>query len=147
MWQTLVQTDWSYTALLLRVVLAVAIFPHGAQKLLGWFGGYGFSGTMQYFGSLGIPAFFGFLAIATEFFGSLALAAGFLGRPTALGIVAVMGVAALRVHLPNGFFMNWFANQKGEGIEYFLLAMGIALVLMFTGSGAWSVDALLAARG
>jgi len=139
------QTEQNYAVLFLRLALAVAIFPHGAQKLLGWFGGFGYKGTMGYFTqTLGIPTVFGFLAIVAEFFGSLALIAGFLTRPAAFGIAVVMLVAAVKVHLPYGFFTNWFGNQKGEGYEYFILAIGMALTLMIAGGGAWSLDQALA---
>jgi putative oxidoreductase len=138
-------TEQNYAVLFLRLALAVAIFPHGAQKLLGWFGGFGYKGTLGYFTqTLGIPTVFGFLAIVAEFFGSLALIAGFLTRPAAFGIAVVMLVAAVKVHLQYGFFTNWFGNQKGEGYEYFILAIGMALMLMIAGGGAWSLDQALA---
>jgi putative oxidoreductase len=137
----------SLLALALRLILAIVIFPHGAQKLLGLFGGYGYKGTMAYFThTVGVPYLFGLLAIIAEFFGPLALAAGLLTRFAALGIGATMVVAALTVHRPHGFFMNWFGNQDGEGYEYFILAAGIALVLAIVGGGAWSLDYLLATR-
>ena len=126
---------------LARLVLALVMFPHGLQKVLGWFGGYGFSGTMQFFTQqMGIPAVLAFLAIAVEFLGPLALVLGLAGRIAAAGIAVNMAVAALMVHLPNGFFMNWFGNQKGEGFEYHLLAIALALVVVIRGSGAWSLD-------
>jgi putative oxidoreductase len=138
---------FDFLTLALRLALAAAVFPHGAQKLLGWFGGYGYRGTMGYFTqTMRFPYALGLLAIVAEFFGALALAAGLLTRPAALGIGAVMIVAALTVHARNGFFMNWFGAQEGEGVEYFILAGGIALVLMLAGGGAWSLDALLAGR-
>jgi len=128
-------------ATLARLVLALVMFPHGAQKVLGWFGGYGFSGTMQFFTEqMGIPAVLAFLAIAVEFLGPLALVLGLAGRVAAAGIVVNMAVAAWMVHLPNGFFMNWFGNQKGEGFEYHLLAIALALVVVVRGSGGWSLD-------
>jgi len=139
--EALLATKNDFNLLLTRVALAVVIFPHGAQKLLGWFGGFGFSGTMDYFtGTLGIPWFLGFLAVIAEFFGSLALLVGLLSRIAALGIGVVMVVAALTVHLPNGFFMNWFGNQAGEGFEYFVLAGVIALSTVLGGGGAFSLD-------
>jgi putative oxidoreductase len=131
-------------ATLLRVTLGLVMFPHGAQKALGWFGGYGFSGTMGFFTQqMGIPAFFAFLAILAEFAGSLGLITGLLTRVGALGIASVMAVAVLTSHLSNGFFMNWYGNQKGEGFEYHLLALGIALAVMIRGGGAYSADAKL----
>lgn len=139
----LLETGNDNTAPLMRIVLAGVIFPHGAQHLLGWFGGLGFGATMDYFASLGIPAIFGLRAIIAEFFGSLGLLAGLLTRPAALGIGVVMAVAALTVHLPNGFFMNWLGNREGEGFEHHILAAGIAAVLAIKGGGALSVARLL----
>ena len=128
-------------ATLSRLTLALVIFPHGAQKVLGWFGGYGFAGTMQFFTEqMGIPAVLAFAAIAVEFLGPLALVLGLGARLAAAGIVVNMAVAAGMVHLPNGFFMNWFGDQKGEGFEYHLLAIALALVVVIRGSGAWSLD-------
>jgi putative oxidoreductase len=126
-------------------VLGVVIFTHGAQKLLGWFGGYGFSGTMGFFtGALHIPAPFAFLAIAAEFFGGLGLISGFLTRIAAFGIAADMVVAVGTVHSPFGFFMNWSGTQKGEGFEYHLLVLSITAFLMIRGAGAFSIDRAIA---
>ena len=134
-------THDSWSLLILRVTLGVVMFPHGAQKLLGWFGGYGFSGTMDMFtNKMGIPAALAFLVIMTEFFGSLGLILGFLTRVAAFGVFCIMVVAVAMVHWPNGFFMNWSGKQAGEGFEYHLLAIGIALVLMIYGAGKGSVD-------
>ncbi len=127
----------------LRLTLAVVMFPHGAQKTLGWFGGHGFKGTMQFFAKSGIPAPLALLAIMAEFLGSIGLALGLLTRLAALGIAVVMLVATLTVHRQHGFFMNWFGNQQGEGFEYHLLALGLAIALIVSGGGAWSLDALI----
>jgi putative oxidoreductase len=144
MFNKLIHTDDDIQSLILRIMLGVVFFPHGAQKLLGWFGGHGFSGTMGFFtDTMGIPAIFAFLAIMAESLGAVALIAGFLTRLAALGIGSVMTVAVFMVHLPYGFFMNWFGNQKGEGFEYHLLAIAIALALIVKGGGKWSVDKLL----
>jgi putative oxidoreductase len=130
-----------------RLLLAVVIWPHGAQKALGWFGGYGFRGTMGFFTkTMGIPAPLAFLAIAAEFVGPVALALGLFGRVAALGIATVMVVAAMTSHLSNGFFMNWLGNQKGEGFEFHILALASAAAIMIGGSGAFSVDYHLLAR-
>ena len=124
-----------------RLLLAVVIWPHGAQKALGWFGGFGFQGTMKFFtGTMGFPAPLAFLAIVAEFAGPIALALGLFGRVAALGIGAVMVVAALTSHVSNGFFMNWLGNQKGEGFEYHILALALVLAILIGGSGAFSVD-------
>jgi putative oxidoreductase len=133
---------------ILRLVLGVIFFFHGAQKVLGWFGGYGFSGTMNFFTHvMGIPAVFAFLAIAAEFLGSLGLILGFLARVAAGGIIVNMVVAVLMVHRANGIFMNWFGNQKGEGYEYHLLAIAIGLAVVIRGAGAFSVDRLIGQAG
>jgi len=144
----LLKTDDSVTPLIARLTLGLVMFPHGAQKALGSFGGYGFSATMNFFtGQLHIPALFAFLAIAAEFAGSIALITGFFSRVSAFGIAIVMLVATLTVHGSNGFFMNWAGNQKGEGFEYHLLAIGLALVVIISGgangllTGCWLVIA------
>lgn len=139
--QKLIATDDNWTGLILRLTLGIVIFPHGAQKMLGWFGGGGFGGTIGFFEQTwGIPVFLTVLVIIAEFFGSLGLIAGFLSRLCAVGIGLVMAGAMFMVHWPNGFFMNWTGQQAGEGFEYHLLAIGIALALLVTGSGKWSVD-------
>ncbi|HVH41564.1 MAG TPA: DoxX family protein [Labilithrix sp.] len=130
-----------------RVALGAVIFPHGAQKVLGWFGGYGFAGTMGFMtGQLGIPAVFAALAIAAEFFGAIGLVVGAFSRVAAFGIAVTMAVAALMVHTKAGFFMNWTGTQAGEGFEYHLLAIGLAVVVMLKGSGAYSLDRLIGRR-
>ena len=141
--QWLLQTDSGVMGLILRLTLAIVMFPHGAQKVLGWFGGHGFKGTMKHFTDSGIPAIFALLAIAAEFLGPIGLAVGLLTRIAAFGVACVMFVAIATVHWPNGFFMNWEGNQKGEGFEYHLLALGIAITLIIVGAGAGSVDGAL----
>jgi putative oxidoreductase len=132
---------------LIRIALGVVMFPHGAQKALGWFGGYGWEGTMGFFtGQLGVPALFGALAILAEFFGSFGLITGLLGRVAAFGIFCNMLVAAAMVHWNVGFFMNWSGTQQGEGFEYHILAATMALLIVWKGSGAYSVDRMIAAK-
>jgi len=134
-----------FAPLFLRVLLAAVMFPHGAQKVLGWFGGHGFSGTMQFFTQQAhIPAPFAFLAIVAEFAGPIALFFGLLTRLAAFGLFVNMAVAMFLVHWPNGFFMNWTGQQKGEGFEYHILAIAIALALMAQGGGKWAIDSLIA---
>jgi putative oxidoreductase len=144
MFKKLTATTDDAVLTILRLVLGIVFFFHGAQKMLGWFGGYGFSGTMNFFThNMGIPAVFAFLAIAAEFFGSLGLILGLLARVAASGIVVNMVVAIAMVHHANGIFMNWFGNQKGEGYEYHLLAIAIALAIVIRGAGAFSIDRLI----
>lgn len=140
MLRKLMLTDDDISRTIVRLFLGIVMFPHGAQKLLGWFGGGGFEGTMQGMTGMGLPAIIVFLVILIEFFGSLALILGFLGRVAAFGVLCVMLGAIFTVHLPNGFFMNWMGNQQGEGFEYHLLAIGMALAVMVKGSGAYSAD-------
>jgi len=130
---------------LIKSDLGAVFFAHGAQKMLRWFGGFGFAGTMGYFtGVMHIPTPLGFLAIAAEFFGGLGLILGFLTRIAAFGIAANMVVAIATVHRAFGFFMNWTGSQKGEGIEYHLLVLAITALLMIQGAGAFSFDRAIA---
>jgi putative oxidoreductase len=142
----LVQTHGDVVPLVLRLTLAFVMFPHGAQKALGWFGGYGLKGTMEFFRKSGIPSLLAVLAIMAEFLGPLGLAVGLLTRVAALGIAAVMVGSILSVHWQHGFFMNWYGNQQGEGFEYHLLAIGLAVALVLNGAGVWSLDAVIAGR-
>ena len=141
MFHRLLSTDDNRATAILRLVLGAVFFAHGAQKMLGWFGGFGFSATMGAFtGMLHIPAPLAFLAIAAEFFGGLGLILGFLTRIAALGIWVNMVVAIVMVHSSFGFFMNWTGAQKGEGIEYHLLVLAMTAFLMTRGAGSFSVD-------
>jgi putative oxidoreductase len=135
--------NWS--ALVARIFLAVVVLPHGAQKLLGLFGGYGFDGTMGFLTTqAGLPSFVALLVILIESFAALFILFGFFTRVSAIGIFGLFTGIMLKVHLANGFFMNWYGSQKGEGIEYFLLIIGMALALVISGGGKWSIDAALA---
>ena len=140
----LIATDNDSATTILRLVLGVIFFAHGAQKMLGWFGGYGFTGTMGFFtGVLHIPAIFAFLAIAAEFFGGLGLIVGLLTRVASFGVFCNMIVAVALVHSRFGFWMNWTGAQNGEGYEYHLLLLAALAFLMIRGAGAVSVDRLL----
>ena len=140
MFQKLIRTDTDITPLILRLTLALVFFPHGAQKVLGWWGGNGFSGTMGYFTDSGMPWIVAFLVVMGEFLGPLGLAVGFLSRFAAFGLGVIMTGAIFMGHLEHGFFMNWYGNQQGEGFEYHLLAIGLCLGVMLKGSGAFSID-------
>ena len=146
MLRRLFSTDSGIAGLVLRLTLAVVMFPHGAQKALGWFGGQGFASTLAVFARSGIPPVLALLVIMTEFLGPLGLAMGVLTRVIAFGFICEMLVAIVRVHWPNGFFMNWTGTQRGEGFEYHLLVIGMALTLLIVGAGAWSLDRVLAGR-
>src|ERR1700720_1617019 len=137
----LIATDNDAAITVLRLVLGIVFFAHGAQKMLGWFGGYGFAGTMGFFtGLMHIPVPLAFLAIAAEFFGGVGLILGFLTRIAAFGIGVNMLVAIMTVHRFFGFFMNWAGTQKGEGFEYHLLVLAMTAFLMIRGAGAFSAD-------
>jgi putative oxidoreductase len=146
MLKKLFHTEDDRVLTILRLVLGVVFLAHGAQKMLGWFGGYGFKGTMGFFTqTMHIPTVFAFLAICAEFFGGLGLLLGLLSRIAAFGIAVNMLVAIFMVHLPNGFFMNWSGQQKGEGFEYHLLVVALTLVVMIRGAGDFSLDRAISA--
>jgi putative oxidoreductase len=144
MLRRLLSTTNDPTLTILRLILGAVFFAHGAQKMLGWFGGHGFSASMAFFThNMGIPAFFAFLAIAAEFFGGLGLLVGLLGRVAAFGVLCNMVVAIFLVSGHVGFFMNWFGTQKGEGYEFHLLAIALCVAILVKGSGAFSIDRAL----
>jgi len=142
------QTDeQSWVLFVQRVVLALVMLPHGAQKLLGWFGGYGFSGTMGFFtDAMHIPAPVALLVILGESIGAVMLALGLATRLSAFGISAIMAGAMLTSHVQHGFFMNWFGNQQGEGVEYHLLVLALGLPLLIWGGGRYAIDSLVQRR-
>jgi putative oxidoreductase len=145
MLQFLVNADADWALTVARLALGIVLFAHGAQKAVGWFGGPGLKNTLSFFSShLHIPAPLALLAVAAELLGGLGLIFGFLSRVAALGIAATMLVAALMVHARFGLFMNWFGDRKGHGIEYHLLAIALAFVIIVEGGGALSIDRALA---
>ena len=119
------------------------MLPHGMQKMFGWFGGAGFTGTIHNFGQRGFAAPLVFLVIIAEFFGSIGLILGFLSRIAAFGIAVDMTVAAITTTSQFGMFMNWSGKQKGEGMEFQFLMIAMAVAILFAGGGAWSVDRVL----
>ena len=147
MLRKLIETDGNdWAALVARLVLGLVILPHGLQKLLGLFGGYGFGATVGFFTGMGVPAFIAVLVILGDSFGALFLILGLISRVSAAGISLIMLGAVFLVHLPNGFFMNWFGAQKGEGFEYHILALGLALIVLVRGGGKWSLDSRIGGR-
>jgi putative oxidoreductase len=127
-----------------RLTIALVIFPHGAQKLFGWFGGHGFSWTMDFFGRWGFPAVLIVALILTESIGMVSLFLGFLGRVWAAAIIVTMVVAVWKARHYRHFFMNWYMEaQRGEGFELHLLVVGLALIVLIAGSGKWSIDSAL----
>lgn len=136
-----------YIALITRLAIGFVMLPHGAQKLFGWFGGHGFNGTLDFFtGTLGIPYIISLIVILAESIGSILLILGFTGRLNSLLLISTMIGAVVTSHLSNGFFMNWFGNQAGEGFEYHILYSALALIVLIKGSGMFSIDALLLKR-
>jgi len=140
----LFQTNDKFSYWVPRVILGCVMLPHGAQKLFGWFGGFGFTNTMTYFTqTAGLPWIIAFLIVMGESLGSLGLILGFFTRLSALGLICIMVGAIITVHIPNGFFMNWFGKQAGEGFEYHLLVIGMSIPLLISGGGKYSVDMLI----
>jgi putative oxidoreductase len=143
MLKRLLQTTNDPVFTIIRLMLGLVLFAHGAQKMLGWFGGYGFSGTLSAFSTSGMPIPLALFVILTEFFGSVALICGAFAR-VASGAIALLMVGAIAmVHAHFGFYMNWFGQQKGEGFEYHLLAIGLAVAVLVRGAGSFSIDGLL----
>lgn len=144
MFLRLIKTNDSVGLTILRLLLGIVFLAHGSQKMLGLFGGSGFSATMRMFeNGQHIPPVLAFLAIAAEFFGGIGLILGLLSRVAAFGIFVNMVVAIKTVHIHNGFFMNWSGKQAGEGYEYHLLVLGMTAAIMIMGAGAFSLDRLI----
>jgi len=143
MFSKLIETSNDWTLTILRLAAGIMIFPHGLQKTFGWFGGPGFSAQMAGFERSHIPAVFAFLAIMAEFLGGLGLLLGALTRIAAFGLAVDMIVAVYMLHWRNGLFMNWTGHQKGEGFEFHILAIAMAVVLIARGGGASSIDRAL----
>ena len=146
MFKFILRTDNSISPLFIRLALGAVMFAHGAQKVLGWYGGPGFEKTIQIFSQMQFPFWITLLLMFIEFFGSLGLIFGLFTRPSALGIATSMSVCAYMNHIKNGFFMNWFGQQKGEGFEYHILVVGISLALIFKGGGLISIDRLFSKK-
>jgi len=144
MWRQLTRTDDTIAAFVLRLALGLVMFPHGAQKLLGWFGGRGFFGTIELFHQLGFPTVVAVLVAIGEFFGGLGLLVGCLTRVAAGGVGIIMLGAILLVHWQVGFFMNWAGQPVREGFEFHILAVGLAIAIVVLGGGKWSIDRALA---
>ncbi len=137
---SILKTDQDFAVFVARIVIGFVMLPHGLQKLLGMFGGAGFAGTVDFFVGSGIPYIVAVLIILGESLGAIGLILGFLSRLCAAGIAIIMLGAIFMVHLQNGFFMNWFGSNTGEGYEYHILAVGLALVVLIKGGGKWSID-------
>ncbi|SHH33576.1 putative oxidoreductase [Chryseolinea serpens] len=133
--------------LIARVVVGVVVMAHGAQKLLGWFGGYGFAGTIDYFTrTIGLPYLLALLIIGVESFGMIALVTGLFSRVLSAGVVLIMAGAIAAEHGKFGFFLNWSGSQGGEGFEYHLLVVALASIVALGGAGKFSVDHALSGR-
>jgi putative oxidoreductase len=142
--QLLFSTGNDWTGLVLRFFLGLIMLPHGGQKLFGWFGGFGFEASVEYFvGTIGLPWIFAVAIVLIEFFGPVGLILGLASRFWAAAIAAIMVGAIFTVSLQYGFFMNWFGNQQGEGYEFHLLMIGLSLAVILNGSGRYSIDGLI----
>src|ERR1700686_3111478 len=144
MLESLTSTHADWVVGIARILLGIIFFGHGAQKMLGWFGGPGLANSMRAFTEhLHLPSTLAFLVIAGELFSGIGLIVGLFSRIAALVIALTMVGAIATVHFRFGLFLNWFGNQKGHGIEYHLLAIALALVVVVKGAGAFSVDRLV----
>ncbi len=146
MLRSLMQTSDDRIPMLARVALGIVIFPHGAQKVLGWFGGPGIDGALGFYTSMGVPAFLGWMAMTIELVGGIALIVGILGRIAAFAVALNMVVAVIQMHWMVGFFMNWDGQLRGEGFEFHILAVTLALIVIIRGSGALSLDRVITTR-
>ena len=143
MLKNLYYTNDNIAGLIARVVLGIVILPHGLQKTLGMFGGSGFTNTVDFFVSTGMPSIVAVLVIAGESLGAISLIVGFLARFSAAAITLIMLGAIFMVHGNHGFFMNWFGANEGEGFEYHILAIGLGLIVIVVGAGKASIDRML----
>jgi putative oxidoreductase len=141
--EMLVSTNPDWVLTIARFVIGIVFFAHGAQMMLGWYGGPGFSGSLRLLTvQLRLPAPLAVLAISAEFFGGLGLILGLFSRIAALGILLAMLGAIATVHYRYGLFMDWHGSQKGHGFEYHLIVIALALVVIVKGAGACSIDYL-----
>ena len=145
--QLIFRTNNDWAGLITRLTIGTILFAHGAQKMLGWFGGYGFNGTMGFFTeTMHLPWMIGFFVIVIEFFGSISLLIGFAVRVWAILTIIIMLGIIFTSHIGNGFFMNWFNNQKGEGYEFHLLVIGLSIAALINGGGKFSIDEKISKR-
>ncbi len=140
MFKEFLRTDNSPAQLFIRLALGVVMFPHGAQKVLGWFGGPGITKTLQAFAGMSFPAWSVVALMGVESVGAALLVFGLFTRLWAIGIGVSITICMFLNHVQHGFFMNWFGQQKGEGFEYHILVIGICVALLIKGGGALSVD-------
>jgi putative oxidoreductase len=147
MWRKLIATDNSYSWLILRVLLGTVMLAHGVQKAFGWFEGFGWTNSVNYFThTVGLPAPLAAFIIFIETIGAVLLIIGFAARINVVLMGIVIAGAFFVNHLPNGFYMNWFGNHKGEGYEFDILFWAITAVLAINGSGKFSIDRWLYSR-
>ena len=137
------QNNW--TSLIARLTLGIVVFPHGAQKLLGWFGGHGFTNTINAMTNMmNLPWIIAFLVIIIESLGAIAILVGVATRFVAIALLFMFIGIILHSHIDNGFFMNWrMMPDQPEGFEFHLLIIGLCIVLIVAGGGKWSVDGAL----
>nr|WP_121272880.1 DoxX family protein [Pedobacter schmidteae] len=144
--QLIFGTNNDWVGLILRLTTGLIMFPHGAQKTLGWFGGPGFSNEMEHLQHLGISWIIALMVILIEFFGAISLVLGFASRLWAFAFIILFIGIIFTAHIQYGFFMNWFGKQQGEGFEYHLLVIGLCLALLLNGSGKLSLDNLITSK-
>jgi putative oxidoreductase len=134
------EIKFNISLLVIRVTVAFTMLSHGVQKLFGWFGGYGFEGTIGFFtDTIGLPYIVGLLIILTETIGMIFLLVGFLSRYFGIAVIVIL-LGAIWFHWPNGFYMNWSGTLPGEGYEFHVLLIVLALVPIINGGGSYSLD-------
>ena len=136
------------TLLLTRIFVGGIVFAHGAQKVFGWFAGYGFHATTDYFvETIGLPYVIAVLIILAESIGMIVLALGLFSRILSASVILIMLGAIFTEHGQFGFFMNWSGSQAGEGFEFHLAIIALATVIMLQGAGFYSLDSYLLRKG
>jgi putative oxidoreductase len=139
--QKIIKTNENWGQLIARLTLGLVLFPHGAQKMLGLFGGYGFTATIEALtNQMQLPWLIAFLVIIIEFFGAIFLIIGFANRIWSLAILFLFVGIIFTEQIQHGFFMNWFGAQQGEGYEYSILVIGLAISILINGAGKFSID-------
>lgn len=143
LWRRFINTEDTILAFVLRLSLGIVMFPHGAQKLLDWFGGASLAGYVELFHRFGFSTTVAVLVTIGEFFGGLGLIIGLLSRVAAGGLALIMAGAVLTVNGKYGFFINWAGDKARKSYEFHILVIGLAIGIIIVGGGKWPIDSAL----